>query len=132
MKTGSKKLSRTTQDWRDKNTGYPSGIFKQKSGSTNTTNTAIAPPPSLITVGYHTLITLVLVTMAQLLLVYTMLMPFSRTATIALLVVTAISVLFTLKTLLILIRSLGWWSAATKGQKKTGRDKQTENGGMGW
>jgi len=132
MRIVSKKLFPMTHDWRDKDTGYPSGIFKQRSGSTNTTNTLIPRPPSLIMMVSHMLITLVLVTMVQLLLVFTMLIPSSKIGTIALLVVTVISVLFTLRTLHILIRSLVRWLGASKVVKKAGPGKLTENGGTGW
>ena len=129
---GLKKLSKWTPDLRDKNWGYPSGIFKQTTGLTNTMNMRMEAPPSLITMVFHMLITLVLVTMALLSLAFTMLIPSSKIVTTLALVVILINVAFTLRTVHILTRSLVQWSAISKGKMKLGLDRVTETGGEGF
>jgi hypothetical protein len=128
----SKRLSPTTLDLRDQHTGFPSAIFKQTTGSTNTPSMRIAPPVSLISMVFHMLIILVLVTTVQLFLAFTMLTLSSNIATIAALVVTAISALFILKTLLTLRASLGWLQDASKEKTKRGQARVTGSGGVEW
>ena len=129
MKIESKRLSHTTQDYRETSTGFPSGIFKQTTGSTNTTNTLIPHPPSLIMMGFLTLTSLVAVIMVQLCLVYITLIAYSPIVITVLLVGIVINVILSLKMAHILMGSLDWLRVVTKAQKKRGLDKQIEIGG---
>ena len=128
----SKKLSPITHELRERDTGYPLAIFKQTSGSTSITSTIIRPPPSLIMTVSLTLTTLVLVTTGQLFLVYITLIPSSNSVTIALLVVTVINAVFTLRILHTLYRLWVWSLGASKGPKSRGQGKPTMTGGKGW
>src|SRR6056297_508634 len=125
----SKKLSPMTHDEREINTGYPLGIFRQTTGSQNITSTTIAPPLSLITMVLVTLTSFLLVTMALLLVVFTMLIPSSKIGTILLLVAIVISVVCILRTVLTLRVLLVWWRVASKGRKKRGLDNRIMIGG---
>jgi hypothetical protein len=120
MSIESKRLSPMTHVLRDQSTGFPLAIFKQISTSTSTTPTRTQPPPSLITMVWTTLTTLLLVTVAGLLQVSTMLMDSSTLVTclqLAAIVTYVISLLRTVRVLMGLSRlSLG----ATKGKKKLG------------
>src|SRR6056297_516458 len=96
MSIESKKLPPLTLDSREINTGYPSGIFKQKGGSTNITS-MLGPPPPLLHIGVLTLpIISGLVTLIGLLLVSVTLILSLHIVTIAASVVTLISGVFTL------------------------------------
>ena len=71
----------------------------------NTTNTKIAHLQSQITMAYRMLIISLLGTMVQLPLVFIMLTPYYKIATIALLAVTVINVVFISRTAHTLIQS---------------------------
>src|SRR6056297_865762 len=125
----SKRLLPMTRDLRDRDTGYPSGIFKQTTGSTTTTNTTVLPPLSLIMMVSRMLTTLGLVTMGLLLVALTMLIPYSRREIIVRPVVIAISVVCISRIAHTLKVLSGWSRAVSKAQKKAGRGKPTVTGG---
>ena len=129
MRIESKRLSHTTQDYRETSTGFPSAIFKQTTGSTNTTNTLIAPPLSLTMMAFLMLTSLVVVIMVQLCLVYITLIAYSPIVITVLLVGIAINVILSLKMAHTLMGLSVWLRVATKAQKKRGLDRQIEIGG---
>ena len=122
MKTELKKQSPMTPDYREKNMGYPLGIFKRITGSMNTTSISTQHLQSLTTMGYHMLISFLAVTMAQLCLVFIMVTPYYKIETILLPVVIVINVLFILKILHTLIRLSVWLQDVSKVEAKDGLD----------
>jgi hypothetical protein len=108
---------------------FPSAIFKRTTGSTNTTNTLIAPPLSLTMMAFLTLTSLVVVILVQLCLVYITLIAYSPIVITVLLVGIAINVILSLKMAHTLMGLSVWLRVATKAQKKRGLDRQIETGG---
>ena len=109
--------------------GISLAIFKQTTGSTNTTNTLIAPPLSLTMMAFLMLTSLVVVIMVQLCLVYITLIAYSPIVITVLLVGIAINVILSLKMAHTLMGLSVWLRVATKAQKKRGLDRQIEIGG---
>ena len=122
MRTELKEQSPMTPDYRERNMGYPLGIFKRITGSMNTMSISTQHLQSLTTMGYHMLITLLVVTTAQLCLVFIMVTPYYRIETILLPVVIAINVLSILKILHTLIQLSVWLQDVSKVAVKTGQD----------
>jgi len=132
MRTGLRQLLDTILDWKVRSTGYRLSILKQKDSTTNTTSMQMVGQPSLITMVYHTLTTLVLATMVQLCLVSITLITLSKSVIIVPLVVIAINALFILKTMHILRQLSAWWQAASKDARRVGQVNLTKTGGKAW
>ena len=122
MRTELKEQSPMTPDYRERNMGYPLGIFKRITGSMNTMSISTQHLQSLTTMGYHMLITLLVVTTAQLCLVFIMVTPYYRIETILLPVVIAINVLSILKILHTLIQLSVWLHDVSKVAVMPGQD----------
>src|SRR6056297_174059 len=114
MKIESKRLSPTTRDLRDQNTGYPSAIFKRRSGSMNTTNTLIPAPPSLTTMVLSTAIMCLLGIMALLCQLSIMAILLLKSWPLVLLLVILINSAISIKAMQYLIRYTVWWWDATR------------------
>ena len=130
MSNVSKEQSKQTQDLREVSTGFPSGIFKQSTGSTNTMNTNTVRLQSLITMVSLTRTSLVAATWVLLCLVCTMLTGYLLIGTTAALVATVINVILSLRMRLTLTELSVLLLDVIKVQQKAGLDKPTKSGGQ--
>ena len=130
MRTGLRKLSNTILDLKARSMAYLLTTYRRTDGSTSTTSMKTPLQRLLITMGSHTLTSLVVATLGLLCLVCTMLMHYWLTGIIVLLVVIAINVILSLKTLRILMELSVWSQGATREQQRAGQVKLTKSGGQ--
>ena len=130
MNNASRKQLGQTQDLREANTGFPSDIFKQSTGSMNTTSMKTQHLQSLITMVSLMRTSLVAATSVLLCLVCTMLTGYLLIGTIAALVATAINVMLSLRMRHTLMELSALSLVAIREQQRDGLDKPTESGGL--
>src|SRR6056297_3028060 len=128
----SKRLSNTTHDLRESTTGFPSGIFKQTTGSTNTTSTIIAPQPSLTMMVCSTAIMSLVGIMVLLCQLSIMAILLLKSWPVLLLSVIVINSIITIRLMLALRRLMVLWWDASRAKKRLGQGKLMQSGGRVW